>query len=47
MGVLLALAAAVAYGASDFVGGLFSRRASSFLVAVYAQAASTVAIALS
>lgn len=31
MGIVLALAAAVAYGASDFVGGLLSRRASSYL----------------
>jgi drug/metabolite transporter (DMT)-like permease len=46
MGVVLALAAAVAYGASDFVGGLMSRRASSYLIAVYAQVASSVAIAV-
>jgi drug/metabolite transporter (DMT)-like permease len=44
MGVVLALAAAVAYGASDFVGGLLSRRASSYLVAVYAQVASAVVV---
>jgi drug/metabolite transporter (DMT)-like permease len=46
MGVILALAAAVAYGASDFVGGLMSRRTSSYLIAVYAQVASSVAIAV-
>jgi drug/metabolite transporter (DMT)-like permease len=44
MGVVLALAAAVAYGASDFVGGLLSRRASSYLIAVYAQVASAVVV---
>jgi drug/metabolite transporter (DMT)-like permease len=46
MGVLLALAAAVAYGASDFVGGLLSRRASAYLIAAYGQLASTAAIAV-
>ena len=33
MGVLLALAAALAYGLSDFVGGLASRRTSAWPVA--------------
>ena len=33
MGVLLALAAATAYGLSDFVGGLASRRTSAWPVA--------------
>ncbi|PVG83686.1 EamA family transporter [Nocardioides gansuensis] len=33
MGVLLALAAAVAYGVSDFIGGLASRRTSAWPVA--------------
>lgn len=36
MGVLLALAAAVAYGLSDFIGGVASRRTSSWPVAVIA-----------
>lgn len=36
MGVLLALAAACAYGLSDFVGGVASRRTSSWPVAVLA-----------
>lgn len=36
MGVLLALAAAVAYGLSDFIGGVASRRTSSWPVAVLA-----------
>lgn len=37
--VILALSAAMAYGISDFVGGLLSRRASAYSVATYAQAA--------
>lgn len=37
MGVLLALASALAYGASDFFGGLLSRRASPWLIASTAQ----------
>jgi len=36
MGVLLALAAACAYGLSDFVGGVASRRTSSWPVAILA-----------
>ncbi|MGB9377949.1 MAG: EamA family transporter [Mycobacteriales bacterium] len=43
MSVLLALAAAVAYGASDFIGGLLSRRASFLQVAVVAQTFATLA----
>ena len=34
MAILLALLSAVAYGVSDFVGGLVSRRASAWAVAV-------------
>ncbi len=41
MAVLLALSSAVAYGLSDFVGGLVSRRASAWAVAVLAQLSST------
>ncbi|MDP9241207.1 MAG: hypothetical protein M3O55_11335 [Actinomycetota bacterium] len=37
MALLLALAAAVAYGTSDFVAGLLSRRASFLLVGAVAQ----------
>ena len=42
MTVILALGCAVMYGLSDFVGGLLSRRASVWPVAVVAQIASTV-----
>ncbi|HEY3503906.1 MAG TPA: EamA family transporter [Actinocatenispora sp.] len=45
MGVVLALAAAVCYGASDFVAGLTSRRASSYAVAVLAQISALVVVA--
>jgi drug/metabolite transporter (DMT)-like permease len=44
--ILLALVAAVAYGLSDFVGGLVSRRASPWSVATIGMAASTVCTAL-
>ncbi len=44
MGVLLALSAAVAYGFSDFLGGLQSRRISSYAVAVLAQCAALVGV---
>ena len=40
--VLLALAAALAYGSSDFIGGLVSRRGSAWSVAVVVQLASAV-----
>lgn len=40
--VLLALAAAVMYGLSDFIGGLLSRRTSVWAVAVVAQITATV-----
>jgi drug/metabolite transporter (DMT)-like permease len=49
MAVLLALVSAVAYGSSDFLGGLVSRSASAWRVAVVVQtacAASTAAVAL-
>jgi drug/metabolite transporter (DMT)-like permease len=49
MAVLLALFGALTYGLSDFVGGLVSRRASAWSVAVVAQlssAACTVAVAV-
>lgn len=42
MGVLLALAAAAAYGLSDFIGGVASRRTSSWPVAVLAGAGALV-----
>ncbi|QIK66777.1 EamA family transporter [Nocardioides sp. HDW12B] len=40
--VLLALAAALAYGSSDFIGGLVSRRGSAWSVAVVVQLSSAV-----
>jgi drug/metabolite transporter (DMT)-like permease len=43
--VLLALFSAVSYGLSDFLGGLLSRRASAWQVAVAAQVSSTVCVA--
>jgi len=42
--VVLALASALSYGLSDFVGGLVSRRASPWAVAVLSQAASAVCV---
>jgi drug/metabolite transporter (DMT)-like permease len=42
MGILLALAAALLYGGSDFGGGLASRRLGSLRVAVVGSAAATV-----
>ncbi len=44
MAVLLALASAVVYGASDFLGGLSSRRASVFGVVVLSQAVGLLAL---
>jgi drug/metabolite transporter (DMT)-like permease len=47
--VLLALASALTYGCSDFVGGLVARRSSAWAVAVLAQSSSvlcTAAVAL-
>jgi len=43
--ILLALFSALAYGLSDFVGGLVSRRASAWSVAVVAQTSSAVCTA--
>jgi drug/metabolite transporter (DMT)-like permease len=40
--IVLALLSAVAYGVSDFLGGIFSKRASPWQVAVVAQTSSTV-----
>ncbi|MGI8901925.1 MAG: EamA family transporter, partial [Nocardioides sp.] len=45
MAILLALVSAVAYGLSDFVGGLVSRRASAWAVAVVGQLSSTICTA--
>jgi drug/metabolite transporter (DMT)-like permease len=45
MAVVLALVSAVAYGLSDFVGGLLSRRTSAWAVAVVGQTSSTVVTA--
>ena len=45
MGVVLALCSALAYGLSDFVGGLLSRRTSAWAVAVVAQVSSTLCTA--
>src|SRR5215217_7930775 len=42
--VVLALASAVVYGASDFLGGLSSRRASVFGVVVLSQAVGLLAL---
>jgi drug/metabolite transporter (DMT)-like permease len=44
--VILSLAASLAYGLSDFVGGLVSRRASAWAVAVISQAVAFVGISL-
>ncbi|WP_138757957.1 EamA family transporter [Modestobacter altitudinis] len=44
MAVFLALASAVVYGASDFLGGLSSRRASVFGVVVLSQAVGLLAL---
>ncbi|QNN53010.1 DMT family transporter [Nocardioides mesophilus] len=46
MAVLLALGSALAYGLSDFVGGLVSRRASAWAVAVLGQLSATACTAL-
>ena len=45
MAVVLALFSALAYGLSDFVGGLLSRRTSAWAVAVVGQTSSTVVTA--
>ncbi len=46
MAVALALFSALAYGVSDFVGGLISRRASAWAVAVLANLSSAVCVGL-
>jgi uncharacterized membrane protein len=46
MAILLALISAMAYGVSDFVGGIVSRRVSAWSVAVVGNASATVCIAL-
>ncbi len=46
MVVALSLAAALIYGAADFLGGLASRRASSVAVVVWSQATGLVVLAL-
>lgn len=45
MAVILALCSAIAYGLSDFVGGMVSRRTSAWQVAVVAQTSSTLCTA--
>lgn len=42
MAIVLALCSAIAYGLSDFVGGMVSRRATAWAVAVVAQASATL-----
>jgi uncharacterized membrane protein len=46
MAVLLALVSALAYGLSDFLGGVFSRRTSAWAVAVVAQTSSALCTTL-
>jgi drug/metabolite transporter (DMT)-like permease len=46
MTVLLALGSAIAYGLSDFLGGLFSRRSQVWPVAVVVQATGTMGVLL-
>lgn len=46
MGLLLALGAALAYGLSDFVGGLLSRRVSPWAIALVAQVAGALSVAV-
>ncbi len=46
MAVLLSLLSALAYGVSDFLGGLFSKAASSFQVAVAGQLSAVACSAL-
>jgi len=46
MAVVLALCSALAYGLSDFLGGILSRRTSAWSVAVVGQASSAVCIGL-
>ena len=46
MAIVLALCSALAYGLSDFLGGLVSRRTSAWSVAVVGQSSSTLCTAL-
>ena len=46
MGILLALASALSYGLSDFVGGLVARRSPAWSVAVVGQLSATVCTVL-
>jgi uncharacterized membrane protein len=46
MAVVLALCSALAYGLSDFLGGILSRRTSAWAVAVVGQSSSTACTAL-
>lgn len=46
MGVVLALAAALTYGSADFIGGLLSKRASVWTIAVVMQAAGALGLSL-
>ena len=46
VGVLLALASALAYGASDFVGGIGSRRHSLWQIVIFGQSAGALALLL-
>jgi drug/metabolite transporter (DMT)-like permease len=46
LGILLALAAALAYGASDFVGGVGSRRYSSWQIVLVGQGAGALVLLL-
>ncbi|MCR2814025.1 DMT family transporter [Microbacterium sp. zg.Y1090] len=44
LGILLALASAVAYGTSDFIGGVGARRCSPWLILLVGQIAGTIAL---
>ncbi len=46
MAIVLALLSALAYGISDFLGGIFSKKASPWHVAVVGQTSSTVTVTL-
>jgi len=46
MGVILALGAALAYGLSDFLGGLLSRRASPWAIAMLAQLVGAITVTI-
>ena len=44
MGVLLGLLAGITYGAADFIGGLASRRSSTFSVVIISQLSGLVVL---